>query len=569
MATTGAQIMVDTLSEEGVEVMFGYPGGALLPLFDVLYEGPIRFILTRHEQGAAHAADGYARATGKVGVCIATSGPGATNLTTGIATANMDSIPVVAITGQVRTNLIGNDAFQEADTTGIMRPVTKHNYLVKDVRDLARIVKEAFHIARTGRPGPVVIDLPVDVTQAEHQGEVDNRIRLPGYRPRVEGNERQIKRAADAINASQRPVLYIGGGVIASGASEEIRALAETAHLPVTMTLMGLGAFAGDHPLALGMLGMHGTRAANYAVTESDLIIAIGARFDDRVTGKLDEFAPGAKVIHVDVDPTSISKNIRVDIPVVGDARNILTKLIRLVKKLPRAAWHKQISDWQKKHPLAYEKGGGEVKPQAVIEELCKLAPEDAIIATEVGQNQMWTALWYTFRRPRTLLTSGGLGTMGYGFPAAIGAQVGCPDRLVVDIAGDGSIQMNIQELTTAVRNDLPVKVIILNNGYLGMVRQWQELFYKRRYSATRLNGNPDFVKVAEAFGARGLRLTDPKDIRCAIEETIRTDGPVFLDVHGHIRRPMNEWRSRKHSPGGCRGPARAPCRVTVEKRDA
>ena len=532
MATKGAQILVDTLVEEGVETIFGYPGGAVLPLFDVLYEGQIRFLLTRHEQGAAHAADGYARATGKVGVCIATSGPGATNLTTGIATANMDSIPMVAITGQVRTNLIGNDAFQEADTTGITRPITKHNYLVKDVRDLARIVKEAFHIARTGRPGPVVIDLPVDVTIADHDGEVDRTIRLPGYKPRTEGHPRQIKMAAKAINESERPVLYVGGGVITSGASAELFALAETAHLPVTMTLMGLGAFPGDHPLALGMLGMHGTATANYAVMESDLLIAVGARFDDRVTGKLDLFAPHAKIVHIDIDPTSISKNVRVHVPVVGDAAIILRELTQHVRHAPREAWHKQIADWKAKHPLVYDSSDGKIKPQAVVEEICRLAPDDAIIATEVGQNQMWTALWYTFRKPRTLLTSGGLGTMGFGFPAAIGAQVGCPDRLVVDIAGDGSIQMNIQELTTAVYNKLPVKIVVLNNGYLGMVRQWQELFYERRYSHTDLAGNPDFVKVAEAFGARGLRLTDPKDVKDALKETLDTDGPVLLDVH-------------------------------------
>ena len=532
MATKGAQILVDTLVEEGVETIFGYPGGAVLPLFDVLYEGQIRFLLTRHEQGAAHAADGYARATGKVGVCIATSGPGATNLTTGIATANMDSIPMVAITGQVRTNLIGNDAFQEADTTGITRPITKHNYLVKDVRDLARIVKEAFHIARTGRPGPVVIDLPVDVTIADHDGEVDRKIRLPGYKPRTEGHPRQIKMAAKAINESERPVLYVGGGVITSGASAELSALAETALLPVTMTLMGLGAFPGDHPLALGMLGMHGTATANYAVMESDLLIAVGARFDDRVTGKLDLFAPHARIVHIDIDPTSISKNVRVHVPVVGDAAIILRELTQHVRHAPREAWHKQIADWKAKHPLVYDSSDGKIKPQAVVEEICRLAPDDAIIATEVGQNQMWTALWYTFRKPRTLLTSGGLGTMGFGFPAAIGAQVGCPDRLVVDIAGDGSIQMNIQELTTAVYNKLPVKIVVLNNGYLGMVRQWQELFYERRYSHTDLAGNPDFVKVAEAFGARGLRLTDPKDVKDALKETLDTDGPVLLDVH-------------------------------------
>ena len=531
MGTKGAQILVDTLIEEGVQHVFGYPGGSVLPLFDVLYDAPIKFILPRHEQAAAHAADGYARATGRVGVCIATSGPGATNLTTGIATANMDSIPVVAITGQVKTHLIGNDAFQEADITGITRPITKHNYLVKDVHDLSRIIKEAFHVARTGRPGPVVVDVPVDVTTALLEGTPDKTIRLPGYKPTTEGHPRQIKLAAAAINASHKPVLYVGGGVILSGAAEEIRALAEKANLPVTMTLMGLGAFPGDHALSLGMLGMHGTPTANYAVTESDLIISIGARFDDRVTGRIDAFAPSAKVIHIDIDPSSISKNVRVDIPVVGDARWILKELNEQVTHQPREAWHNQITAWKKKHPLAYDANGAKIKPQAVIQELCRQAPEDAIIATEVGQHQMWTALWYTFRRPRTLVSSGGLGTMGFGFPAAIGAQIGCPDRLVVDIAGDGSIQMNIQELATVAQYKLPVKVMILNNGYLGMVRQWQELFYQRRYSQTPLVGNPDFVKLVEAYGVKGLRVTEPKDVPDALREMIRTEGPVFLDV--------------------------------------
>ena len=532
MARKGAQILVDTLIEEGVETIFGYPGGSVLPLFDVLYDAPLKFVMTRHEQAAAHAADGYARATGKVGVCLATSGPGATNLTTGIATANMDSSPIVAITGQVRTPLIGNDAFQEADTTGITRPITKHNYLVKDIRDLARTVKEAFHIARTGRPGPVLIDLPVDVTTDELDGEPDKRLHLPGYKPRVEGHPRQIRNAAAAINEAQRPVIYAGGGVITSGAADELKALAETANVPVTTTLMGLGAFPGDHGLFLGMLGMHGTPAANHAMTESDLIVAIGARFDDRVTGKVDTFAPAAKIVHIDIDPTSISKNIRVDIPVVGDAARILRQLVQHVRHTPREAWHQQIADWKKKHPLVYDASGDAIKPQAVIEQLCKLVPEDTIITTEVGQNQMWAATWYTYRRPRTFISSGGLGTMGFGFPAAIGAQVGCPDRLVVDIAGDGSIQMNIQELATVVNHKLPVKVIILNNGYLGMVRQWQELFYQRRYSHTTLSGNPDFVKVAEAYGATGLRLTHPKDVKGALEKAITTEGPVFLDVH-------------------------------------
>jgi acetolactate synthase-1/2/3 large subunit len=529
MATKGSRILVETLIEEGTEVIFGYPGGAVLPLFDALYDAPIRFVLVRHEQAAAHAADGYARATGRVGVCIATSGPGATNLTTGIATANMDSIPVIAITGQVKTHLIGNDAFQEADTTGITRSITKHNYLVKDIRDLARTIKEAFYIARTGRPGPVVVDVPVDITMAELEGEPDKRIRLPGYKPRTEGHPRQIRLAAAALNEAQRPVLFVGGGVILSNASEELRQLAETANAPVTMTLMGLGAFPGDHRLSLGMLGMHGTPAANYAVTESDLVFAVGARFDDRVTGRIDAFAPSAKVVHIDVDPSSISKTVHVDIPVVGDAAQILRELLPHVRHGAREAWHAQIAGWKQKHPLSYN-GGDAIKPQAVIQELCRMVPEDTIITTEVGQNQMWTALWYTFRKPRTLLTSGGLGTMGFGFPAALGAQAAWPDRLVIDIAGDGSIQMNIQELATVVQHKLPVKVLILNNGYLGLVRQWQELFYKKRYSHSRMD-NPDFVKVAEAYGARGLRVTEPKAVKEALQEMIRTEGPVFLDV--------------------------------------
>ncbi len=531
MATKGAQILVDSLIGEGVEHIFGYPGGSVLPLFDVLYDAPVKFYLTRHEQGAAHAADGYARSTGRVGVCIATSGPGATNLTTGIATANMDSVPMVAITGQVKTNLIGNDAFQEADVTGITRPITKHNYLVKDIRDLARIIKEAFHIASTGRPGPVVVDVPVDITTAELEGEPDRAMHLPGYKPVTEGHSRQIKSAAAAINEAERPVLYVGGGAIIAGAHEEVRKLAEAANLPVTMTLMGLGAFPGDHRLSLGMLGMHGTAAANYAVTESDLIIAVGARFDDRVTGRVDSFAPSAKVIHIDIDPTSISKNVRAHIPVVGDAKSILTEMLPLVTHSAREAWHTQIEDWKRKHPINYNGNGRRIKPQSVIQQLCKMAPQDTIIATEVGQNQMWTALWYTFRRPRTLLSSGGLGTMGFGFPAAIGAQVAWPGRTVVDIAGDGSIQMNIQELGTAVQYKLPVKIVILNNGCLGMVRQWQELFYKQRYSQTILCATPDFVKLAEAYGATGYRVTDPSEVGDALQKTLRTDGPVILDV--------------------------------------
>lgn len=527
-AKKGAEILIDTLKKEGVEVIFGFPGGAVLPLFDVLYDAGIRFVLVRHEQAAAHAADGYARATGRVGVCVATSGPGSTNLVTGIATANFDSIPVVALTGQVKTHLIGNDAFQEADTTGITRPITKHNYLVKDVKELAHTVRAAFHIARTGRPGPVVIDVPVDVTMSECDAEIPAKVDLPGYKPTYEGNMRQITRAAEAINASEKPVLYAGGGIILSGAYVELKELAEKGNLPVTTTLLGLGGFPSDHELSLGMLGMHGTVYANRSIQASDLIVAIGARFDDRITGKIDEFAPHAGIIHVDIDPCSISKNIKVDIPVVGDAKMILAEMIKLIEHRPRKEWSGQIAKWKKESPLAYDKDG-DLRPQFVVQEICRLTPDDAIIATEVGQNQMWAAQWYTFTMPRTFLSSGGLGTMGYGFPAAMGAQVGCPDRVVFDIAGDGSIQMNIQELATVVQDNIPVKVAILNNGYLGMVRQWQELFYERRYSHTQISG-PDFVAVAEAYGASGIRVERPEEVEGAIVKALETDGPVLID---------------------------------------
>ncbi len=528
MIKTGSQILVDTLLYEGVQFVFGIPGGVVLPLFDVLYDAPLKLILTRHEQAAGHAADGYARATGKVGVCIVTSGPGATNLTTAIATAYMDSVPIVAITGQVRSHLIGSDAFQEADITGITRPITKHNYLVKDVKDLARIVREAFYIARTGRPGPVLIDLPVDVTLATCEAEIPEKIDLPGYKPRYEGNVRQVKLAAEAINKSKKPVVYAGGGVIISGCSDLLLELAEKGNLPVTTTLMGLGGFPEDNKLSLGMLGMHGTGYANYTVNESDLLVAIGARFDDRITGKIDAFAPGAEIIHIDIDPASISKSIKVDIPVVGDAKNILTELIKYIEYVDRPEWLEKISAWKEKYPLRYNENG--LKPQYVIEQICEAAKGDAIITTEVGQNQMWTAQFYTFRKPRTFISSGGLGTMGYGFPAAIGAQFGCPDKIVIDIAGDGSFQMNIQELSTAVYNKLPVKVAILDNGYLGMVRQWQELFYKKRYSYTRLNGNPDFVKLAEAYGATGFLIEKKEDVRPTIEKALAIKGPVIMD---------------------------------------
>jgi len=529
MKLTGARILVESLIKEGVEVMFGYPGGAVLPIFDVLYDSPIRFILTRHEQGAAHAADGYARATGKVGVCIATSGPGATNLTTGIANAYMDSVPIVAITGQVKTFLIGNDAFQEADVTGITRPITKYNYLVRDIKDLARIVREAFHIASTGRPGPVLIDLPVDIQLQETEFIWPEEINIRGYKPTYYGHPGQIKKAAKAIGEAKRPILYIGGGVIISGAHREIRELAEKLRIPVTSTLMGLGGFPGTHELFLGMLGMHGTVYANLGIQNSDLIIAVGARFDDRVTGKLEAFAPHAKIIHIDIDPASISKNVKVDIPIVGDAKNVLGQLLEEIGKVPNTEeWLNQINEWKKKNPLRY-KDDGKLKPQYVVEQIYEVTKGEAIITTEVGQNQMWAAQWYKFDKPRRFISSGGLGTMGFGFPAAIGAKVGCPEKIVFDIAGDGSIQMNIQELATCVCNRINVKVAILNNGYLGMVRQWQELFYKKRYSHTCLS-NPDFVKLAESYGAVGIRVTKKEEVRPAIEKAISIDNTVFID---------------------------------------
>jgi acetolactate synthase-1/2/3 large subunit len=530
MKMTGAQILIESLKREKVEYIFGYPGGQVLPIFDKLYDAPVKLILVRHEQGAAHAADGYARATGKTGVCLATSGPGATNLVTGIATAYMDSIPMVAITGQVKTFLIGNDAFQEADITGITRPITKHNYLVEDIKDLARIMKEAFHIASTGRPGPVLVDIPSDIQMEETEFAYPDKADIRGYKPHYEGHPGQLKRAAKAISEAKRPILYVGGGAITSNASEEVRDLAIKNEIPVTMTLLGLGAFPGTHELALGMLGMHGTAYANHAIMDADLIIAVGARFDDRVTGKTDSFAPHAKVIHIDIDPASVSKNVDVDIPIVGDAKTVLKELGALVKKPATGDWLKQIAGWKDAYPLKYRDDGA-LRPQYVIEEISAATKGEAIICTEVGQNQMWAAQFYKFVKPRTILSSGGLGTMGYGFPAAIGAQLGRPGATVIDIAGDGSIQMNIQELATAVANKLPVKVAILNNSCLGMVRQWQELFYKKRYSYTCLaNTGPDFVKLAESYGAVGMRITTKAAVRPAIDKALATDNVVFMD---------------------------------------
>ncbi len=527
----GAEILHQCLLEEGVEYMFGYTGGAVLPIFDVLYDSPIKFILTRHEQGGAHAADAYARATGKVGVVIATSGPGATNLTTGLTTAYMDSSPVVAITGQVRTSLIGNDAFQEADMTGITRPITKYNVLVKDVRDLGRIVKECFHIARTGRPGPVLIDIPVDVSSGQVEGPIDTEMRLPGYRPRFKGHSRQIKLAAEAINQSERPILYVGGGVIISGASDLVRELAVKGNIPVTTTLMGLGAFDETHPLSLKMLGMHGTAYANYAVQESDLLIAIGARFDDRVTGKLETFAPHAKIIHIDIDPASISKNVKVDIPVVGDAKVILEELVKYVQPKDREKWLNQIEEWKKKFPLRYDTKSSNIKPQYVIETLGKFARDKAVVTTGVGQHQMWTAQFFTFTQPRQLITSGGLGTMGFGLPASIGAQIGRPDRIVIDIDGDSSFSMTLTELGTIGQYNLPVKIALITNTYQGMVRQWQELFYERRYSYTKMI-LPDFVKIAEAFGVKGINVTDKSEVEDVVKEALREPGPVLMNFN-------------------------------------
>ncbi|MCX5701079.1 MAG: biosynthetic-type acetolactate synthase large subunit [Candidatus Omnitrophica bacterium] len=526
----GSQILLESLKREGVEVIFGYPGGSVLPIFDALYDFKIKFILTRHEQGAAHAADGYARATGKVGVCLATSGPGATNLVTGIANAYMDSIPMVAITGQVGTHLIGNDAFQEADVTGITRSITKHNFLVKDVKDLARTIAEAFYIASSGRPGPVLIDIPVDVQRAETDFIWPESINIRSYQPTYFGHPGQIKKAAKLISQAKKPIIYAGGGVITSGANLVLRKLAEMIKAPVTTTFMGLGGFPGTHKLSLGMLGMHGTAYANHATMEADLIIAVGARFDDRVTGRLDHFAPYAKVIHIDIDPSSISKNIRVDIPIVGDAKNIIGELLKEIKNVSDTSlWLKTIDAWKRKHPLTYKGTGKLLKPQYILEQLWDLTKGDAIICTEVGQSQMWACQWYNHLEPRSWISSGGLGTMGFGFPAAMGAKIGVPGKEVFNIAGDGSIQMNIQELATCVANKINVKVLIFNNGFLGMVRQWQELFYKKRYSYTPIT-SPDFVKLAQSYGAVGIRVTKKNDVRKALQKAIKTDKTVFVE---------------------------------------
>lgn len=528
MKISGAEILLECLQKEGVDVIFGYPGGQVIPIYDALYDSKIRHILVRHEQGAVHAADGYARSTGKTGVCLATSGPGATNLVTGIANAYMDSVPMVAITGQVPTTLLGSDSFQEADITGITIPITKHNYLVREIKDLPRVIKEAFHIAGTGRPGPVLVDFAKDMQVAKYKLDYPENVDLPGYKPNYVGNARQVKEAADAILEAKKPLLYIGGGIIASGAEQELIRLAERMEIPVTATLMGMAAFPTAHPLFLGMLGMHGTAAANFAVCETDLLIAVGVRFDDRVTGKIDTFAPNAKIIHIDIDPAEIGKNVRYDIPIVGDAKVVLEMLLERIIPDRNPEWLAQVNQWKTDHPLKYEKTG--LKPQMVIEAISELTQGDAIICTEVGQHQMWTAHFYRFTRTRSFITSGGLGTMGYGFPASIGAQVGNPGRLVIDIAGDGSFQMNIQELGTAVEHNIPVKVVIINNAYLGMVRQWQELFFNKRYSSTVMEHNPDFVKIAEAYGAKGYRITEAQNLHDTLREAFAAPGPVVVD---------------------------------------
>jgi acetolactate synthase-1/2/3 large subunit len=529
--------LMECLKAEGVDVVFGLPGGANLPTYDAFVDGGIRHILVRHEAGGGHAAEGYAKATGKVGVAFATSGPGATNLMTPITDAMMDSVPVVFITGQVRTELLGTDGFQEADTIGITMPVVKHSFMIQHPQELPRAIHEAFHIARTGRPGPVLVDIPQDLSRAEIDYEPVSDVRLPGYQPRLEGNQKQIRQAAKALAAAQRPVIYAGGGVVNANASEELTEFVRSDRFPVTCTLMGLGAFPAPDTQWLGMLGMHGTRAANYAMDEADLICAVGARFDDRITGKLSEFAPRAKFIHIDVDPAEISKNVPAHIPIVGDAKHVLAKLIveyRAIGADPARleAWWSRIEGWRQKYPLAYEESvDAEIKPQYMVQALFEATGGEAIITSDVGQHQMWAAQYYDFPQPRRWVNSGGLGTMGFGLPAAMGAAVGCPDRLVCCIAGDGSVQMNAQELATCAQNNIPIKVFIMNNGYLGMVRQWQELFWDGRYSHVDMGEFPDFVKLAEAYGVTGMRLEDKGTLVDDFKRAIAIDGPVLVDV--------------------------------------
>ncbi len=537
---TGARILLECLKREGVDLFFGYPGGTIIDIYHELPNHPeLRHVLVRHEQGAVHAADGYARASGKVGVCLATSGPGATNTVTGIATANSDSIPVVILTGQVSSSLIGNDAFQEVDIVGITRPCTKHNFLVQRIEDLAWTIRQAFYLARSGRPGPVLVDVPKDIQQQRTRFVWPEQVVLRSYNPVYRPNVHQIRKAMELFASCRRPLIILGGGVILSNAGEEIRKLAHAMHIPVTSTLMGLGAFSGDDPLWLGMTGMHGTFAANNAVNNADAILAVGIRFSDRVTGRVSAYAPDARIVHVDIDPTSLRKNVHVDIPIVGDCLLALQGLSGLLESGKyekdwagaHASWLEQIRAWQTAQPLTWQRNGGVLKPQQVLEALYRITGGDAILTTEVGQSQMWAAQFYRFHRPRTFLTSGGLGTMGYGLPAAIGAQLAFPAKLVVDVAGDGSIQMNIQELMTAVENRLPVKVLILNNQYLGMVRQWQQLFYENRYVATDMAAQPDFVRLAEAYGAEGYRITTEDELNEVLPAALRSPHPAVIDV--------------------------------------
>jgi acetolactate synthase-1/2/3 large subunit len=533
----GAEIFVESLRKEGVETIFGHPGGAILPINDALYRAGMRTILTRHEQGAVHMAEGYARATGRPGVVLVTSGPGGTNVVTGLTNALMDSTPIVVFTGQVPTAVIGNDAFQEADIVGITHSCTKHNTLVRDVKELARTIKEAFYIATTGRPGPVLVDIPKDVATDSCEFVYPEHVSLRGYKPTVVGHAGQIRRAAEMLAAAQRPVIYAGGGVILSGAATELRQLSELTATPVTNTLMGLGGFPGVHELWLGMLGMHGTATANTTMDAADVVLAIGARFDDRVTGNLEEFCVGAKFVHIDIDPSSIGKNVQVDVPIVGDVKHCLRRLLDELRSITKdwrqdhSSWLAQVQEWQTKFPLQYtQEPDGELMPQFVCEQIYEVTRGDAIITTEVGQHQMWAAQYYHFTRPRRWVTSGGLGTMGFGFPAAIGAQVAFPQEVVIDIAGDGSFQMTSQELATAVQYNLPVIVAILNNHSLGMVRQWQQFFYDGRYADSSLEVSPDYVKLAHAYGAIGLRATKPDEVRPVLEEAIRIRRPVVID---------------------------------------
>ena len=542
MKKTGAEIFVESLKQEGVKVVFGIPGGVVLKIFDVLHQQKdVEVILTRHEQGAAHMAEGYAKATGKAGVVLVTSGPGMTNIVTGLADAYMDSVPLVAFTGQVSTSLIGNDAFQEADNVGISRPCTKHNVLVKDVNDLARTIKEAFYIATTGRPGPVLVDIPKDVSTNKTEFKYPDRVSLRGYNPTYEGNKHQIKQAAEEILKARKPVIYVGGGALFSDAADEILELAEITQIPVTMTLMGLSSFPGTHALSMGMLGMHGGYWSNMAMHHADLLIAVGARFDDRVTGKLSDFCPEARVIHIDIDPTSIKKNVQTHIPIVGDVRTVLRQLNVLLRSMDgnqkdlkeqRRPWWNQIEEWKRAHPLRYQQDEKVTKPQYVIDKLFEMTKHDGIVATDVGQHQMWAAQYFKGTKPRTFITSGGLGTMGFGFPAALGAQKAYPDKLVMCITSEGSFQMNLQELAVAAEYKLPVKIVLLNNGFHGMVRQWQDLFYEGRYASSYLGKIPDFVKLADAYGICGLRALKPAEVEPVIREGLKHKGPVLMDFH-------------------------------------